>query len=318
MMPVDYPVHGEKAVILKRETLSDSVMTADDFELHGATADQYGSQLAAPVFPRSNPNAPYWKELRKVVEVQKIRRNKGDPSSVNRWPDLWDGNDLDMIAKVVQNEYPASLQQELLKKLFSDGVELNYDVMPFRSVNDFVAMEVRMASINTWAVNIVAPISFLLKWHTGMPRPEEVAWLIYSDMYTEADGVPADLIASIKEMDIQYATDFTAYMDGSPTHPSWPSMHSAASSCSCWLPVVAKVSPEQYCEALRMDYAVSYARTVAGVHYPQDNIAGLNLGMLVMMEKLPDMLYKNYGADPAKVRELLEYLYFDWKDFDAT
>jgi hypothetical protein len=41
-------------------------------------------------------------------------------------------------------------------------------------------------------------------------------------------------------------------------------MHAAGSSCSYWLPVVAKISPEQYCEALRVDYAVALARTVAG------------------------------------------------------
>jgi hypothetical protein len=41
-------------------------------------------------------------------------------------------------------------------------------------------------------------------------------------------------------------------------------MHASGSSCSYWLPAIAKLSPEQYCEALRLDYAVAYARTVAG------------------------------------------------------
>jgi hypothetical protein len=51
---------------------------------------------------------------------------------------------------------------------------------------------------------------------------------------------------------------------GSPTHPSWPAMHAAGSSCSYWIPAVAKLTPEQYCEALRVDFAVAFARTVAG------------------------------------------------------
>jgi hypothetical protein len=177
-------------------------------------------------------------------------------------------------------------------------------------------MEVRMAGINTWAVDTIAPISFLLKWHAGVPRPEEVAWLIYSGLYDENDGVPADLVELIKSFQLKNAIEFTAYTGGSPMHPSWPAMHSVASTCSIWIPVIAKLTPEQYCEALRVDYGVSYARTVAGVHYEQDNLAGLNLGMLIMMEKLPDMLYEKYGADPVKVRDRLEYLYFDWKDFD--
>ena len=58
------------------------------------------------------------------------------------------------------------------------------------------------------------------------------------------------------------------------------------------------------------------ARTAAGVHYEQDNYAGLNLGKLVMLEKLPNMLYETYGVDPVKVRDRLEYLRFDWEDFD--
>ncbi|KAG7370515.1 hypothetical protein IV203_019085 [Nitzschia inconspicua] len=313
LKPIDYPVHGEKARILKRETLADSVMTANDYQLHGATAEQYTAELPAPIFPGDKG---FWRELRRVAEVQVVRRNKGDPNTVNRWPDLWEGHDLDMITELVHGEYPASLQQELLKQLFSDGVELNYDVMPFRSVNDYVATEVRMSAINTWAVDTIAPISFLLKWNTGVPRPEEVAWLIYNGVYTEKDGVPTDLIQTIQNMNLKHAADFTAYISGSPMHPSWPAMHSAASTCSIWLPVIVKLSPQQYCESLRIDYAVSYARTVAGVHYEQDNLAGLNLGTMVVSEKLPDMLYERYGADPSKVKERLEYLHFDWRDFD--
>jgi hypothetical protein len=149
-----------------------------------------------------------------------------------------------------------------------------------------------------------------------MPRPEEVAWLIYSGMFTENDGVPGDIVESIRSLDLTHPTDFTAYMPGSPMHPSWPAMHAAASSCSLWLPVVARLTGEQYCEALRVDYAVAYARTVAGVHYEQDNFAGLNLGQLVLLEKLPTMLQEGYGANPIKVRERLEYLRFDWEDFN--
>lgn len=279
---------------------------------------QYGSQLKAPVFPGStSQHHEFWNEFRKVVEVQLVRRRKADPAILNRWPDLWqEYGDLDDIAKLVQNEYPASLQQSYIGQLFRDGVEVNYDIMPFRSANDFVGTEVRIAAINTWAVDAVAPISFLLKWHTGMPRPEEMAWLIYSGLFTSQDGVPHDIISLIRSMNLQHAAEFTAYMGGSPLHPSWPAMHAAASSCSLWLPVIVKINAAQYCEALRMDYGVAYARTVAGVHYEMDNYAGLNLASLVLLEKFPAMLNENYGADLNKVRERLEYLRFDWYDFN--
>merc|ERR1712196_326936 len=110
-----------------------------------------------------------------------------------------------------------------------------------------------------------------------MPRPEEVAGVIArGELTTDKDGVPEPIVAKIRSMGLTRWNDFTAYDTGSPTHPSWPAMHSAGSTMSYWLPVVAKLTADQYCEALRVDWAVSYGRTVAGVHYPQDNIAGLN------------------------------------------
>ncbi|KAL3894305.1 MAG: hypothetical protein SGARI_007787, partial [Bacillariaceae sp.] len=68
--------------------------------------------------------------------------------------------------------------------------------------------------------------------------------------------------------------------------------------------------------ALRVDYAVAYARTVAGVHYPMDNFAGLNIGLNIIKEKLPAHLADYYGYDEGMVRSKLEALTFDWETFD--
>ena len=133
---------------------------------------------------------------------------------------------------------------------------------------------------------------------------------------TVTDGVPQQLATKIAGMNLASAPDFTAYEEGSPVHPAWPAMHSAASSASLWLAVVLDLTPEQYCEALRVDYAVSYARTVAGVHYPKDNIAGLNLGTEIMKDRLADHLALNYGSDRDKVQAKLNSLTFDWADFN--
>lgn len=151
-----------------------------------------------------------------------------------------------------------------------------------------------------------------------MPRPEEMAWLIASDQLTVADGVPQDIVDSLHAMNLQSAADFTAYESGSPTHPSWPAMHAAASSCSFWLPAFVKMTPEQYCEALRVDYAVAYARTVAGVHYPMDNLAGLNIGTEVLKEQMPAHFQQMYGCDADDIRAKLQLLAFDWGDFDPN
>jgi hypothetical protein len=172
------------------------------------------------------------------------------------------------VADAVKGEYPGFHQQTIIGQMFKDGIEMHRDMSPFRSVVDFVGTEVRMASINMWSIEAVAAIDFMLKWNVGMPRPEEVVWLIANDAFTtETDNVPADIVTLIKSMNLQHAAEFTAYEDGCPMHPSYPAMHSAASTCSFWIPAICKLTADQYCEALRVDYATAYARTVAGVHY---------------------------------------------------
>lgn len=113
---------------------------------------------------------------------------------------------------------------------------------------------------------ILIPLSFYF-------ASQEIAWLIYTDQLTSQHGVPQDLIDKIKDRSLSDDSSFTAYPEGSPTHPAWPAMHSAASSSSLWLPVVADLTEDQYCQVLRTDFAVAYARTVAGVHYPSKSLA---------------------------------------------
>ena len=74
-------------------------------------------------------------------------------------------------------------------------------------------------------------------------------------------------------------------------------MHSAGSTVSYWLPAIAQITGEDYCEALRVDYAVSYGRTVARVHYQLDNLAGLNIGQrLVRAQFAPANSWFNHES----------------------
>jgi hypothetical protein len=176
---------------------------------------------------------------------------------------------------------------------------------------------IRLADLNTWAIGAVAPTDFDLKWYMGRPRPEDVAYKIAEGELTANDGVPQDIISKIDLMDLDSATTFTQRIfEGSPTHPSWPAMHSAASSASFWFVVPLNLNEDQYCEALRVDYAVSYARTVAGVHYPTDNNAGLNLGQQIMAEQLAHHFERKYVSDRDEVQAKIDGLRFDWANFN--
>mmetsp|Transcript_11527 Transcript_11527/g.17620 ORF Transcript_11527/g.17620 Transcript_11527/m.17620 type:complete len:116 (+) Transcript_11527:327-674(+) len=93
-------------------------------------------------------------------------------------------------------------------------------------------------------------------------------------------------------------------------------MHSAASSSSLWLAVVMNLTEEQWCQAKLLDYGVAYARTVAGVHYQMDNIAGLNMGQHAVADRLVDHLVTKYGANRDAVLAKIEKVRFDWRDIN--
>ena len=314
----DYPIEGATGVTMKTTTNAISVVTPDDYELKGAQASRYIEAIEGPPsMPNGDSTNPYWAELAEVTRVQILRRQSADPHDLFGMPDLWSNKDIHDVAKAVHDEYPGHHQVTLIEWLWSQGVKLDFNIMPKRCEFDFIGMQIRLADLNTWATRVVSPINFNVKWTAGRPRPEEVAYMIATDELTEADGVPSQLIADIKSMGLTSAPSFTAYPEGCPRHPSWPAMHSAASSASLWLSVVLDLTPEQRCEALRLDHAVSYARTVAGVHYESDNVDGLNLGSMILSEKLADHLAEEYGADRAAVQAKIEQMRIDWRTFDS-
>jgi hypothetical protein len=143
-------------------------------------------------------------------------------------------------------------------------------------------------------------------------------WAIKTDQI--ADGVPDDIVCRAKQLDINSANEFTAYKEGAPRHPSWPAMHSAASSASFWLRIVLDINDAQWCEAKKVDYAVAFGRTIAGVHYEDDNFAGLKMGQELVARELPEFLSLKYGdgVDKAKIMRKVEQMRFNWDDFDPN
>lgn len=53
-----------------------------------------------------------------------------------------------------------------------------------------------------------------------------------------------------------------------------------------------------------------------GVHYPDDNIAGLNLAQEVLARALPQLLRDKYNANPFNVARKIRQNRFDWRNFD--
>ena len=96
-------------------------------------------------------------------------------------------------------------------------------------------------------------------------------------------------------------------------------MHSAASSASLYLAVLLNLTPAQLAEARSLDCAVASFRTLAGVHYESDNMAGLSIGQEVIRRQLPGYLEERYGSDPADVTAKIERVIAanDWRTAES-
>lgn len=215
-------------------------------------------------------------------------------------------------------QYPGYHHTILISYLLQQGAHIDDSIVPFTCVKEFLREIVLLSYLNTWATSTVGPSNFGIKYYVGRARPEEVAWMIAQGDLRAGDGVPEDIVECVEDFDLMSATEFTAYPEGSPMHPSWPAMHSAASVGSLWLAVVLDLTEEQWCQTKLVDYDIAYARTVAGVHYPDDNIAGLDLGQEILSKYLPDHLAERYGSDPDAVRAKIEKYRFQWSDFTSS
>ena len=96
-------------------------------------------------------------------------------------------------------------------------------------------------------------------------------------------------------------------------------MHSAASSASLYLAVLLDLTDAQLAEAQGLDCAVASFRTLAGVHYESDNMAGLSIGQEVIRRELPGYLQARYGSDPdvvtAKINSVIAA--HDWRNAES-
>jgi len=310
ILPLEhYPLDEDTSDILRTKTLAASPMRATD--LPNVDANELIEAIGG--WPSMPGEPEFWDEIMHVATTQMLRMSNWTPPFP--LPTIWESFTINDVAEAVHNEYPGYWHQILLERFWAEGLQLDYSVMPFRCTVDFIGKQIMMSAVNSWSINHVSSPNFLVKWTVGRIRPEEAAFQIAQDMLEE---VPPYLRTTIKILNIATPEQFTAYPEGCPTHPSWPAMHSAASAASLWLATVADLTPEQYCQVLLTDYGIAFARTVAGVHYESDNIAGLNLGQLLVSRALPDYLATNFGADKAAAEAKIAKLRFDWATFDPS
>lgn len=256
----------------------------------------------------TNPGDPgFWDEFEQVVDLQHARRAGGDAARLMDLPALFATASMDEAAAAVRADFPSKWPTALVEQFLGEGAKIDPSIIPQKSQADFVNGPVLLSRVIGWAVSEVSPSAFATKWARGRARPEGVAWAIHTG---ELDA-PQHIKDKVAALNLSAPEDFTAYGEGCPRHPSYPAMHSAASSASLYLAVLMDLSPEQLDEARKLDAAVATFRSMAGVHYDTDNRAGLALGQEVIARQLPDYLAQ-FGADPDVVRAKIERVRLDW------
>jgi hypothetical protein len=305
--PVEFPLSAADAAALKScDAVSPFLPTNPRVLVHPTDLD-----------PPTHPgDEGYWADLEKVVDMQLARTAGGKVEDFlgNRVPKIFAGYSLAEAAESVHTDLPSKWPTALLEQFLKEGAKFDSSVVPHLSQADFVNTVVTTTGVLGMATAAVSPAAFACKWHEGRARPEEAVWAIANN---ELKGVPPELKAKVDALRLTKGTEFTAYPEGSPKHPSWPAMHSAASISSVVLAVLFDLTPQQLTEARNMDYSVATFRTVAGVHFETDNIAGLKIGQMAIEAWLPEFLEKYAGADPEKVKAKIEAIRYDWDTHPA-
>jgi len=320
-----YPIsnHNRVTTMLKLKTNAASVVNhKTDNEVSYNVSDLIASIGGLPDHPSSNLNAPYWKKLNQVIDMRVRCINKRNKLAKNHVTDVmqlplrWANYTMNDLAESVHDEYPGLHQSEFIADLTAGKygyVEYDDDIVPLRATKRFLRGIIMLSDLNTWSIGKVGPHNFGAKWYAGRARPEEVAYKIFHATLI----APKKTTYKIKSFPVLIRpTDFTHYPEGSPTHPSWPAMHSAASNISFWLQVILNMTPRQLCEAQKVDYAVAYARTIAGVHFEDDNIAGLKMGQKIMSKAFPKHLKKKYKSNSNTVKRKVQQKVFDWGTYN--
>lgn len=155
-------------------------------------------------------------------------------------------------ANVVHMDSPLDMPLAVIKWLAKEAPAIKGDSSGHV---DFVARIIRPLSEIGKRQGMEMISGFEAKYHFGYPRPEEYL------------NIPGSVI--------------TSYPEGCPGHPSYPAGHGSVAGVVSALAELFVLSKEQADVIFDCAYYWSQFRTLAGVHYAIDNLAGLMIGGLM-------------------------------------
>lgn len=275
------------------------------------------------------PTINFYDEFERVLHYQQLRRKCPNMkvSEIIDVPKMFRGITLDEAAKAVHNEYPTLWATEMMKHFLEhEQLVLDSRIIDQKTSANFVNSTILCSNILSFCISKVAKYNFYLKWREMVPRPEEIcASVLNKDISVLTLQDTSKLRGELIKLGIHNQQDFTAYPEGSPNHPSWPAMHAAVSTISLCLSVICDLTDRQKRELRKLDYCIAFFRSIAGVHYESDNIAGLQIGQNIVSACLPDFIMQNYISEITEplqqhdniVRKIKDE-WFDWRDYRPT
>lgn len=159
------------------------------------------------------------------------------------------------MANVVHMDSPIDMPLAVLAWLLSEGAQRK---KPTSEHVDFLGHVPHVVEDVADAVKRNLHKAFEAKYWFGRPRPEEVLHQ-FTDISPEL---------------------FTAYPEGCPCHPAYPAGHGAAAGAVRIFKKLFHLTEAQWRVCVDTAYHWSMYRTFAGVHYANDNTAGLAIGGL--------------------------------------
>lgn len=263
------------------------------------------NEFPAPIYPEDEG---FWDQFTQTIHAASMAQDKAayrrgvspalEASNVNR---------ADLAAEAVHRDWPT----EILT------IGARYATSGFRTIEPlegvFTDKVVLLNYLMSWAAWAVSANSFCAKWHFMMPRPEEVAGAIVRNEIDAPEHVKLQLFDMVSRQSLLAdQRKFTTYPEGSPNHPSYNAMHSAAAGAAATVVKVVMELSKQDTDMINLTARnMAYFRTTAGVHYPQDNKTGLWLGQETVKRLLPTKLAE-LGVDAALTENLLADAYIEW------
>lgn len=272
------------------------------------------------------PTINFYDEFERVLHYQQLRRKCPNMkvSKIMDVPKMFHGITLGEAASAVHNEYPTLWATEMMKYFLEhEQLVLDSKIIDVKTSTNFVNSTILCSNILSFCIQKVAKYNFYLKWREMVPRPEEIcASVLNRDISVLTLEPTTKLREELIKLGIHSQEEFTDYPEGSPNHPSWPAMHAAVSTISLCLSVICDLTDRQKQELRKLDYCIAFFRSIAGVHYESDNIAGLQLGQNIVSACLPDYIMQNYISETTHplqqhnniVRKIKDE-WFDWREY---